>query len=137
MVRLLVSDLPCYAPLVESMLSTPSVEFLLAMERRGFLTALVGTARSGGAAWDGVRRALRKAWPAKMRVGNDGGGGDEAARTALECPITLMPCVHPVVASDGRTYERDAILTHMATGDNLSPVTKTPLGRILFDNYAA
>jgi len=30
--------------------------------------------------------------------------------TSYECPITLLPCLDPVLASDGRTYEREAIL---------------------------
>ena len=52
------------------------------------------------------------------------------------CPITLQPCVHPVVASDGHTYERDALLEHLARNGARSPVTREPLEYHLYANRA-
>eukprot|EP00008_Paramoeba_atlantica_P000884 CAMPEP_0201503086 /NCGR_PEP_ID=MMETSP0151_2-20130828/84478_1 /ASSEMBLY_ACC=CAM_ASM_000257 /TAXON_ID=200890 /ORGANISM="Paramoeba atlantica, Strain 621/1 / CCAP 1560/9" /LENGTH=229 /DNA_ID=CAMNT_0047896717 /DNA_START=1046 /DNA_END=1735 /DNA_ORIENTATION=+ len=45
----------------------------------------------------------------------------------LVCPITMAPFVDPVVASDGHTYERAAILLWFQTGHNSSPMTGEPL----------
>ena len=33
----------------------------------------------------------------------------------LLCPLTKQVFVHPVVASDGQTYERDALLEYLKT----------------------
>ena len=43
------------------------------------------------------------------------------------CPITCCRMIDPVVASDGKVYEREAIVTHM--GDNPFVVVKSPLTR--------
>lgn len=45
---------------------------------------------------------------------------------APECPITLERCVRPVIASDGFTYEQDAIMTLLSRGMT-SPMTREPL----------
>jgi len=41
----------------------------------------------------------------------------------LSCPITLAPFIDPVVASDGHTYERNAIEAWFNAGYRTSPVT--------------
>ena len=46
---------------------------------------------------------------------------------ALVCPITQKPFVLPMVARDGYTYERVAILDHFQTVGMSSPVTKQGL----------
>ena len=51
------------------------------------------------------------------------------------CPITMSIMRDPVVASDGHTYERDAIMRHLST-NSLSPITQQPLDYMLFDNYS-
>ena len=57
--------------------------------------------------------------------------------TSVECPITMEPCVDPVVASDGHTYERDAILTLLSRSFSpLSPLTRQPLNDIVVPNRA-
>lgn len=57
--------------------------------------------------------------------------------TSVECPITMEPCVDPVVASDGHTYERDAILTLLSRSDRpQSPLTRQPLNDIVVPNRA-
>jgi len=43
--------------------------------------------------------------------------------TTYECPIGLLPCVYPVWASDGHTYEAAFILRHLASS-NTSPMTR-------------
>jgi len=53
--------------------------------------------------------------------------------TAYECPVTQMPCVDPVVASDGHTYERDVILRLIAD-DKPSPLTRDPLNSLVVEN---
>ena len=46
--------------------------------------------------------------------------------TSYCCPITLCECTDPVVASDGHTYERDAILRILLTTGE-SPITRAQL----------
>jgi hypothetical protein len=54
----------------------------------------------------------------------------------LVCPITQEIMFDPVVASDGRTYERDAIYTWLST-KNTSPMTKEPIiDKTLRTNWA-
>lgn len=59
---------------------------------------------------------------------------DDEMPPEFKCPITSMPMVKPVVASDGHTYEKRAIrrwLMHK----NKSPVTMTPITRNLIPNH--
>ena len=51
-----------------------------------------------------------------------------------ECPITLSPVVHPCIASDGHTYEQDAIM-RVLVDDLPSPMTRAPLDLQLVYNY--
>ena len=57
------------------------------------------------------------------------------ARIEDECPITLEPCVDPVVASDGHTYERAAILQVIAD-TACSPLTRARLDERVVPNKA-
>lgn len=52
-----------------------------------------------------------------------------------ECPITMDVCIDPVVASDGYTYERDAILRHILNGGT-SPMTRDPIDSFVVPNMA-
>ena len=53
----------------------------------------------------------------------------------LLCPITLMPMKDPVIASDGRTYERSAI-TEWLANHSTSPLTREPMSvSTLKSNY--
>lgn len=52
------------------------------------------------------------------------GGVDEDELT--ECPITGRRCAEPVIASDGFTYERAALLERWNSGDFISPKTSKP-----------
>lgn len=53
----------------------------------------------------------------------------------LVCPITLQPFENPVIAADGHTYERDAIVECIARS-GISPITREPLdSNTLRPNY--
>lgn len=134
---------PPFGRLVANMLSTPSVQFVVDMERHGRLALLIRMAHSHVAAlrdeaWRIVRGRLRMIWPSRFAaVLNLPDVCKVVAATAYECPITLQPCVHPTVASDGHTYERDALLRLMVeTEEARSPVTKARLACVIFENYA-
>ena len=131
-VEMHLSTWDAFAPLVEKMLAPPYVGFLLAMERKGKLDGLTTPSTTPSAR---IGTALARAWPAKR----DGGPSSVPTASRVVCPITLHPCVHPVVASDGHTYERDAILTYMATFSESapSPITKEALVPALYTNFAA
>ena len=129
-----------FGHLVGNMVSTPSVAFLLAMERKNKLNQLIRATQQhiedGDTSWRIVRAGIRVAWPGKlMEVLNISNLVNTKVVTTKTCPITLCECVDPVVASDGHTYERDAIMHYMLTADK-SPVTKTPLQHILYRNFA-
>ena len=64
--------------------------------------------------------AYELAWPGSIPDPTLG------ANTRHECPITLMPCVDPVLASDGYVYDRLAILTHLSSSCR-SPMTREML----------
>ena len=83
-----------------------------------------------------VQTALRELWPTRVDalLGRDV-VADTVPKTAYACPITLCPCVDPVVASDGHTYERDAILSLLVRGGT-SPFTRLPLEPFVVSNYA-
>lgn len=56
--------------------------------------------------------------------------------TSLVCPITTLPFEDPVVACDGHTYERNAIITWLAS-NNKSPMTgKRMQSLALYSNMA-
>src|SRR3989338_5741508 len=68
-------------------------------------------------------------------------GDDEDDKRPNEhlCPITMSVMRDPVVAADGHSYERAAILEHFRTGgaSARSPITGAPLpNQSLFDNLA-
>ena len=48
----------------------------------------------------------------------------------LQCPITLSLMRNPVTASDGQTYEKEAIEKWMKNNNNSSPFTRKPITSI-------
>lgn len=53
------------------------------------------------------------------------------------CPITLEMMENPVVLADGYSYERDAICTWIASGNECSPMTNDYLSStVLYTNFA-
>ena len=132
-----------FGTLLAHMLSTPSMVFLIELHRRHKLDFLIRKAQvhaetNEACEWRVVRGRLRVLWPTRVcEVLNQPPSAGFSPTTEYECPITLQKCVNPAVASDGHTYERDALLRHLAAHDTpLSPVTKAPLTLHLFDNFA-
>ena len=52
---------------------------------------------------------------------------------SYECPIALTPCDAPCIASDGFTYDQDAIMNLLAL-NMVSPMTREPLDIRLVPN---
>ena len=54
------------------------------------------------------------------------------------CPISLCPMVDPVVASDGKSYERSELVRHLTRHGTkaLSPLTREPIQQLFFTNEA-
>jgi hypothetical protein len=61
---------------------------------------------------------------------------DEFVANLVECPITLKRMVDPVIAADGHTYERLAILEWFEKHAR-SPVTNMQIGKVLLPNHFA
>lgn len=127
-----------FARLLHAVLLGPSVHFVLYMHAKGCLTGLIRRAFLGDseAAWHGVREQLMHQWPGMVALITNQPLDPAAPVTSYCCPITLDGCRRPVVASDGHTYERDAILRHMSTRSMESPITRVSLLPYLFDNHA-
>jgi hypothetical protein len=87
----------------------------------------------------GHRDALVLVWPSKMKEvlavrTLRSNSSPPLPCTSYECPITLEPCVDPVVASDGHTYERDALMNLFmhapcAHAAGPLPVIRSPMTR--------
>lgn len=131
--------------LLSHMLSDASVELVLRLHVAMRLDALVFAcerhiveASMHQLSWRTVRGHLRRQWPniIKKHVTNT------TTSIVCTCPITHDACRHPVVSSDGHTYERDALLTHMThsmkqnNGVALSPMTREVLDWNLYENRA-
>jgi hypothetical protein len=132
----------CFGTFFALMLSGPSTELVLLLARGNKLASLVRAAYDipndsvDALSWAEVRFHLWRTWPSFVCSVMDF-TDDTKPSTTLTCPITLEACVHPVVASDGRTYERNAIMQHMHVQGMSSPITKHQLAFELFVNYDA
>ncbi|MEC7112778.1 MAG: U-box domain-containing protein, partial [Candidatus Thermoplasmatota archaeon] len=110
--------------LINSLISSFGTEFLVRAARSGHLSELICICE------DDTVKALDALWPGKL-ASLMGGSPSKRRRVLLpsvkhECPITQDACVDPVVATDGHTYERDAILTVILNGfpSPVSPMTR-------------
>lgn len=122
--------------LVALLLDTPCVCFVVYLDRIRQLTPLVHRAATHTAPhWDLVRARLRAAYPARVDEILDARDVHTPA-TEATCPITLAPMAFPVVASDGHTYERDALLAHLVRNGFVSPLTRAALLGEVYPNYA-
>jgi serine/threonine protein kinase len=54
---------------------------------------------------------------------------------AMECPLTMDIMANPVVASDGRSYDRGA-LEQWLQEHNTSPITREPISQVVYPNRA-
>lgn len=129
---------PSFGPLVHALVHGTSVLFLLSLDRATRLDVLVRAGdqhTSTSPLWGESMVRLRSLWPSRVRGGGGGSDGPPSASSTAVCPITHCECVRPVTASDGRTYECDALLTYLSMYGMVSPVTKQTLSYHLFDNY--
>ena len=140
----LLPVLPCvdeeWGVILKNILDAPSVmmlvyleatEQLAAFERR-ILKIMIPLGKEGVAVWSHVHKLLVYKWPTRFSVALQPG----TLPTKYECPITLQPCMDPVVASDGITYERDAIVRCMVTRGFVSPSTRQIIDARLIPNRA-
>ena len=125
-----------FAPLMTAMLSDPSVELLLTLEKSHRLAHLIRRAYDDPA-WKPVIDLLQHHWPGRVsEVLNTPTRPKRDPTQVYTCSITLDVVTHPVVASDGHTYERDALLRHMSQNGYFSPLTKETLHFALYENRA-
>ena len=125
-----------FVNVLSNMLGTESVQFIIELARLNKLNILIRAANKEDSNWKRVKDKLRQKWPLRVsEVLNDSSTVQDAEATSVCCPITQSPCVNPVVASDGHTYEKDAIMQHMSCCLK-SPITKQPLTYFLFENYS-
>lgn len=121
-----------------ALLSTPCVYFVVLLGRRNLLDDF----RAAIHEWSSssLRLLLNQHCPhPSTSKREDSKEMSQPSSFFPECPITLCPCISPVVASDGYTYERSAIIHHMIVSKTeraLSPLTKQPLAYDLFPNRA-
>lgn len=124
-----------YAPksatlLVNSLLSTTSYRLVVELERKGSLSQLRNHAylQKDDDVWRRVLLNLENAWPSSPPL---------PRTSSSTCPITLDSPSDPVVASDGVTYDKTAILQHMSKNGMTSPVSRGKLSYHLYRNLNA
>lgn len=128
---------PLFGRLMACQLDTTSVEFVVRLEQKQKLCFLIRTCHyntHSDDCWCMVRNHLRRLWPG--RVSEVLQQPTDAVQSCVECPITHICMRHPVVASDGNTYERDAIVRHMVQNGAWSPMTRRGVSYHLFPNRA-
>lgn len=128
-----------YGPLLHNMLKGTSVEFVVQLHRSNRLVLLIEKAyahQQGDDEWVHVYGALCKTCPTLVEstLKHDD-LSTRAPVTTSCCPITLAPMLDPVVASDGHTYERDALMQHLFQNGMVSPMTKETVEYNLFSNF--
>ena len=79
--------------------------------------------------WVGWLRDWLRRWERSRRR------GDDNVPEEFACPITHEVMIEPVVASDGMTYERQAIRQVIDRGNGLSPLTREGLAAELYPNF--
>ena len=125
---------PRLATILSYQLDTTSVEFVVLLQKKNKLDDLVKSAFSRtDSSWCAVRRLLYHHWPEQISI-IMGFSDETQIATRNCCPITQTPMARPVVASDGHTYERDAIVQHITTLGLWSPVTRVSITYNLYDN---
>lgn len=128
---------PEFGRLLACQLDTTSVELVVRLEQKQKLCFLIRTCHydtHNDDWWCVVRNHLRRLWPG--RVCEVLQQPMDAVQSSVECPITHVCMRHPVVASDGNTYERDAIVQHMVRNGAWSPMTRGVVSYHLFPNRA-
>lgn len=105
----------------EALIATQPVAFLVCVARSVSSERVLDVVlrRTFSSVSQVSRDALLRAWPERF-----GRTPPSPLPSAPECPITLQACADPVVASDGFTYERSAILQVLTTPNARSPMTR-------------
>ena len=117
------------------LLDTPSVQFVVLLAQQERLSTLVQVARAQrGCYWRIVSHRLRCHWPEQVATILGDAAPKDSPVTTAECPITYERMRRPVVASDGHSYERVAIVRHMVTFGAWSPITRQPISYHLYAN---
>lgn len=127
---------PCMGDVLAYQLDTTSVEFVVLLEKKNKFEDFVKLAYGRTLiSWRVVRYLIHYHWPEQVaRIMNLDDETHFVTADDVCCPITQTPMARPVVASDGHTYERGAIIQHMVTLGLWSPVTRLPLSYHLYDN---
>jgi len=87
--------------------------------------------------WHRIRRLFRKSPTVKVHVEEEETFDHELLPPSCRCPITQDVFLSPVVASDGHTYEKQALLNWFSSGSYTSPMTRVQLNpRALYPNRA-
>ena len=76
--------------------------------------------------WKRIRRFFRRAPAVKVHAEEERFDNDQLP-ASFRCPITQDVFLSPVVASDGYTYEKQALLHWFADGNFTSPMTRARL----------
>ena len=79
--------------------------------------------------WAQVWVRVRRMWPSRVNA-----PPSDPCSTQC-CPITLSEFRVPVLATDGHTYELDALLTHFSFSGFVSPLTKDTVSYQLVENF--
>lgn len=93
----------------------------------GWVEAIKRQMTSGDKLHPGDGDAVSRLAKALGDLGNLCTSTPRASGDDFKCPITQQTMVDPVVASDGFTYERSAIMAWLGRGQRTSPVTNLPL----------
>jgi hypothetical protein len=120
-----------WSSVLAACLRGPSVELVLHLHVANALQPLVHRCEveaPTSKTWQEVKSHLERHWPECL---GEAPSSLVPTQSALECPITMCPIHHAVVASDGHVYERDALLKHMCK-DMRSPFTRDKLSYNLF-----
>ena len=128
---------PCaVGAVVAALLDTTSIFLVVHWGRARRLDGLLQAAwrHTHSVQWTRVTKLLAMHWPLECAASPC--MTPTLTSAATTCPITLCAMVHPVVASDGHTYERDALMHHFVCNGMTSPMTRAPLSAHLFPNRA-
>ena len=138
-----------FGTIVANLVSGKSLELMLRLHKEHRLDLLIRQATRHASGmdhakhtdWRVVCACLLLWWPSHVRrtLNLPKLSSNRVACSAHICPITQLACDDPVVASDGQTYERDAIVTYMCQSKAQpppSPVTKQLLSYVMYENYA-
>jgi hypothetical protein len=134
-----------FGALMHLMLCDSSVELVVYLERTSKLSLFVRTVEKycriddkrveTRIPWRLVKGHLLRTWPGRIHelLGTRPHAKRSGSVDDPTCPITLQPFQCPATASDGHTYERDALLKHMCVNGAISPLTKSILDYRVFE----